>query len=68
MAKTENVKKLQEDIENGPIIRDQMASLGSILVCAFVNFLAPVLVDAHKVDNLGLDLEKSFENEGYESN
>ena len=68
MAKTENVKKLQEDIENGPIIRDQMASLGCLLVCTFVKFLAPVLVAAHKVDNLDLDLEKSFENEGYESN
>ena len=68
MAKTENVKKLQEDIENGPIIRGQMASLGCFLEFTFVNFLAPVLVAAHKVDNLDLDLEKSFENEVYESN
>ena len=43
-----------------------MASLGGFLVCTFGNFLAPVLVAAHTVNNL--DLGNELENEGYESN
>ena len=31
MVKTRDVKKLKQDIENDPIIRDQMANLGCIL-------------------------------------
>ena len=37
------VKKLQQDIENDPIIKDQMANLGCLLVCTFGNFLAAFL-------------------------
>ena len=44
-----------------------MADLGCLLVCTFGNFLAPVLVAAHTVNNLDLSHEQSFENEGYES-
>ena len=55
------------DIENDPIIKDQMANLGFLLVCTFRNFYAPVLVAAHTVDNLDLGNEQGFENEGYES-
>ena len=38
-----DVKKLQQDIENDPIIKDQMANMGCLLVCTLGNFLAPVL-------------------------
>ena len=65
VVKIRDVKKLQQDIENDPIIKDQMANLGCLLVCTFGNFLAPVLVAAHTVNNL--DLGDELENEGYES-
>ena len=65
--KIKDVKKLEQDIENGPIIKDQMANLGCLLVCTFGNFLAPVLVAAHTLNNLDLDDEQNHENEGYES-
>ena len=63
--KIKNVKKLQQDIENDPIIKDQMANLGCLLVCTFGNFLLPALVAAHTVNNL--DLGNELENQGYES-
>ena len=52
-----DVDKLQHFIENDPIIKDQMANLGFLLVCAFGNFLASVLVAAHTVNNLDLSHE-----------
>ena len=60
-----DVKKLQQDIENDPIIKDQMAKLGCLLVCKFGNFLAPVFIAAHTVNNV--DSGDESENEGYES-
>ena len=57
-------KKLQQDI-NDLIIKDQMANLGCLLVCAFGNFLAPVFVAAHTVNNS--DLGDELENEDYEN-
>ena len=65
MVKIKDVKKLLEDIENNPIIRDQMANQGCLLVCTFRNFVAPVLVAADTVNNLDLGLEQSFESKGY---
>ena len=65
MVKIRDVKKLQQDIENDLIIKDQMANLGCLLVCDLGNFLAPVLVAAHAVNNL--DLGNEPENEGYQS-
>ena len=65
MVKARDVKKVQQDIENDPIIKDQMADLGCLWVCTFGNFIAPVLVVAQAVNNLGLGDE--LENEGYES-
>ena len=45
-----------------------MANLGCLLVCTLGNFLAPVLVAAHTVNNLDLGNEQqSYDNEGYES-
>lgn len=38
--KIKNVKKLQPDIENNPMIKDQMSSLGCLLVRNLGNFLA----------------------------
>ena len=65
VLKIRDVKKLQQDIENDPIIKDQIANLGCLLVFTFGNFLVPVLVAVHKVNNL--DLGNEFENEDYES-
>ena len=65
VVKIRDVKKLQQGIENNSIIKDQMANLGSLLVCTFGNFLAPVLVAAHTVNNL--DLGDELENDSYES-
>ena len=42
-----------------------MANLGCLLVCTFGNFLTPVLVAAHTVNNL--DLGNESENVGYGS-
>ena len=67
VVKIRDVNKLQQDIENDPIIKDQMANLGCLLVCTFGNFLVPVLVTEHTVNNLALADEQDPENEGYES-
>ena len=67
MVKIRDLKKLQEDIENDLISKDKKANLGCLLVCTFGNFLAPVLVAAHIVNNLDLGNEQGLENEGYES-
>lgn len=48
------VKKLQEDIENDLIIRDQMANLNGLLVSNVSNFLAPILVAVHTANSLNL--------------
>ena len=52
VVKIKYLKKLQQDIENDPIIKDQMANLGCLLVYTFGNFLAPVAVAANTVNNL----------------
>ena len=62
--KIKDVKKLKQDIEDDPIIKDQMASLGCLLVFTFGNFLAPALIAARTVNNL--DFGNESENEGYE--
>ena len=67
VVKIRDVKKLQQDIENNPIIKNQMANLSCLFVCAFGNFLAPVLVAVHTVNNLDLGDGQGPENEGYES-
>ena len=52
MVKIRDVKKLRQEIENGPNIKDQMANLGCLLVCVFGDYLAPILVAVHTVKNL----------------
>ena len=42
-----------------------MANLGCLLVCTFGDYLAPILVIVHIVENL--DRGDELENEGYES-
>ena len=65
MVKIRDVKKLWQDIKNDPIIKDQMADLGCLLVSTFGNFLVPVLIAVHTANNL--DLVHEPDNEGYES-
>ena len=60
VVKVRDVKKLQQDIDNDPIIKDQVANLGCFFVCTFGNFLAPVLVAAHTVNNLDLGNEQGL--------
>ena len=62
--KIRDVKKLRRDIENDPIIKDQMAGLGCLFVCTFGNYLAPVLIAAHTANNL--DFGDEAENQSYE--
>ena len=59
-----DVTKLQEDIDNDSIIKDQMANLGCLLVHTFGNFLAPIHIAAHTANNV--DFGDGPENEGYE--
>ena len=67
VVEVRDAKKLRQDIENDPIIKDQMAKLGCLLVCTFGNVLVLVLVAAHTVNNLDISDEQGFENEPYES-
>ena len=41
-VKIKDVKKLRQDIENDPIIKDQMAGLGCLFVCTFGDWLIPI--------------------------
>ena len=59
-----DVKKLQQDTENDPIIKDQMANLGCLFVCTLGNYMAPVLIAVHTANNI--DFGNEPENEGYE--
>ena len=47
-----DVKKLRQDIENDPIIKDQMADLGCLFMCTFGNYLTPILIAAHTANNV----------------
>ena len=42
-----DVKKLRQEIEGDPLIKDQMTYLGCFLVYTLGDYLAPVLVAAH---------------------
>ena len=55
--KIKDVKKLRQGIENDPVIKDEMANLGCLLLCTFGNLLAHVLVVVHAMNNLGLGNE-----------
>ena len=63
--KIKDVKKLRQDIENDPIIKDEMVNLGCLFVCTFGYYLAPVLIAAHTANNI--DFCSKPEDKGYES-
>ena len=72
--KIKDVKKLRQEIENDPIIKDQMVNLGCLFVCTFGNYLAPVLIAAHTANNVDFGDENdrpaaqfNKQDEGYES-
>ena len=65
--KIKDAKKLRQNIENDPIIKDQMANLDCLFVCTLGNYLAPVLIAAHTANNVDFGGEQGHENEGYES-
>ena len=64
-ANIRDAKKLRQDIEDDPIIKDQMADLGCLLVYTLGDYLWPFSIAAHTADNL--DFGNKPENEGYES-
>ena len=63
--KIKDVKKLQQDIGNDLFSKDQMVNVGCHLVYTLGDYLAPVLVGVHTINNL--DHGDEQENEGYES-
>ena len=66
-AKIRDVKKLCQDIENDPIIKDQMAGLAYLFVYTFGDWFIPNLIAAHKANNLDRGDETENKEEGYES-
>ena len=67
MVKIKDVKKLQQNIENDPTIRDQTANIGYFLVCTLGSFLLSFLVTAPIINGLDHSLDQSFKNEDYKS-
>ena len=65
-VKIKDVKKLCKDIEDDPIIKDQMVNLGCLLVCTLSDYLALVLVGVHTLNNLYLGDEPENKDESYE--
>ena len=63
-VKIRDIKKLRQDIEDDPVIKDHMAALGCLLVYTFGDYLTGILVAVHTVNNL--DRGNEPENEGYE--
>ena len=66
-VKIKDVKKLRQDIENDPIIKDQMAGLGCLFVCTFGDYLIPILIAVHTANYLYFGDEQGHEDEGHES-
>ena len=64
--KIKDVKNLQQEIENDPIIKYQMANLECLFVCTFGDYLVPVLIAAHTANNVDFGA-KPEEDEAYES-
>ena len=66
-VKVRNAKKLRQDIEDDPIIKDHMTGLGCLLVYTFGDYFLPFLIAAHTAQNLDFSDEPENKNEGYES-
>ena len=62
-----DAKILCQDIEDDPLIKDQMVNLGCFLVYTLGDYLAPVLMGVHILNNLDREDGQNHENEGYES-
>ena len=62
-----DVKKVLQEIKYDPVIQDQMVNLGCFLVCTFGNFLAPVLVGVHTLNNLDLGDQPENKDESFKS-
>ena len=60
LLKIKDVKKLRQVIEDDPIIKDQMAGRGCLLVCTFGNYLALVLIAAHAANKALIALRISI--------
>ena len=69
-VKIKDVKKFRQDIDDDPIIKDQITGLGCLLVCTYDDYLAPVLasvlIAAHTSNNVDSGDEPENKNEGYE--
>ena len=65
MLKIKDIKKLWQDIENDPVIKDQLANLGCLFVCTFGDYLTYVLIAAYTANNI--DFGSEPEDEGCES-
>lgn len=59
MANVRDVQKLQPDIENDPVTKDQMSFKQSFNM-SFWLFLVPVLAAAHRVKNVDLGNNQRF--------
>ena len=66
-VKIKDVKKLRQDIENDPIVKDEIAGLGCLFMCKFADYLISILIAAHTANNRDLDSEQGHEDEGYKS-
>ena len=66
-VKIKDIKKLRQDIEDDPIIKDQMADLSCLLVCTHRDYLIPILIAAHTANNLDFGDEPENKDKGYES-
>ena len=64
--KIRDVKKLRQEINDDPIIQDQMVNLGCLLVCTLGDYLVPVLVGVHTLNNLDFGDESKNKDESYE--
>ena len=60
-VKISDFKKLRQDIEDDPLIKDQMTYVGCFLVCTLGDYLALVLVAAHALNNLDRGAEPENE-------
>ena len=66
-VKIRDLKKLRQEIKDDPLIKDQMVNVGCLLVYTLGDYLAPVLVVVHALNNLDRGDGQDHENEGYKS-
>ena len=64
--KIKDVKKSHQDIEGDPLMKDQVVNLGCFSVYTLGNYLAPVLIVAHTLNNLDRGNRQNHKNKGCE--